>query len=176
MIFQIGSLKIWVFWSNSFMWLVPFVVSLICGLYLARAFTTSKAFSRSSLCRLWLLLCTLNKILLLWCHIPWKLQIFPNSKDGFPPYSSQSSPPGFILLVIFWPHFCVEALRFLLPWSFLFWFVFPVWNEINYFSSFLLWLFIHKRNVSAQICLHVHRFRFPGAFGQRQKTDCCFKV
>lgn len=107
------------------MWLVPFVVSLICGLYLARAFTTSKAFSRSSLCRLWLLLCTLNKIMLLWCHIPWKLQIFPNSKKGFPPYSSQSSPPGFILLVIFWPHFCVEALGFLIALVFFVLIYFP---------------------------------------------------
>lgn len=37
-----------------------------------------------------------------------------------------SLPPGIILLVTFWPHFCVEALGFLVALVYLFCFVFLV--------------------------------------------------
>lgn len=108
-IFQIGSLKIWVFWSNSLMWLVPFVVNLICGLYLARAFTTSKAFCRSSLCRFWRLLCICIK----YCRSDSTPMKIANSslaiRTCFPQSSSWFQAVGNI-----WPHFCLEALGFLI--------------------------------------------------------------
>ena len=90
-----------------------------------------------------------------------------NYKNHFH-YILSSLLPGFRLLVICWPQFGLEAWGFLVAVVFLF--VVLLWN-IDYFSSILLWMFIHKRNVFVQVYPHRHCFSFTVAFNKAFLTD-----
>ena len=121
-------------------------------------------------------------------YVPWRkcccsdaivhenLQIFPELQEPFPLYSLQSSSwfqtVGNMLASVWFGGLGSSCCCCIFV-AVVFLFVVLLWN-IDYFSSILLWMFIHKRNVFVQVYPHRHCFSFTVAFNKAFLTwSCC---